>query len=102
MWIKPTLQALSLSNHDVGAIKIVPLQQCETTEALRTALGRMEAALMAREQKLADSYKVLRIHADGLRSGAPHGADSSLKVRLTSSFAFARGLTAQAWCLNVC
>ena len=66
----------------MGAIKDPPLQQCETTEALRTALGRMEAALMAREQKLADSYKVLRIHADGLRSGAPHGADSSLKVRL--------------------
>ena len=59
----------------------LPLQQCETTEALRTALGRMEAALMAREQKLTDSYKVLRMHADGLRSSA----DSSLKVKVMSS-----------------
>ena len=57
---------------------------------------------MAREQKLADSYKVLRIHADGLRLGTPHGADSSLKVRLTLSYAFACDLIDQAWCLSVC
>ena len=80
----------------MGAMMTRLLQQCQTTEALRTALGRMEAALMAREQKLADSYKVLRIHADGLRLGNLHGAESSLKVRFTSSCAFACDLITQA------
>jgi len=56
------------------------VQQCEATEALRAALGRIEAALMAREQKLADSWKVLRVHADSLRSEIPTPADSGLAV----------------------
>ena len=57
------------------------LQQCEATEALRAALGRIEAALMAREQKLADSWKVLRAHADSLHSGIPNAMElSSLTV----------------------
>ncbi len=53
------------------------VQQCEATEALRAALGRMEAALMTRERKLADSWKVLRVHADSLHSGIPNAMESS-------------------------
>lgn len=53
------------------------VQQSEATEALRAALGRMEAALMTRERKLADSWKVLRVHADSLHSGTPNASDSS-------------------------
>ena len=56
------------------------VQQCEATEALRAALGRTEAALMARERKLADSWKVLRVHADSLRSGTPVLNESGLAV----------------------
>lgn len=56
------------------------MQQCEATEALRAALGRVEAALMAREQKLADSWKVLRAHADSVRAGPSTGTDAGVKV----------------------
>jgi hypothetical protein len=64
----------------------VCLQQYEATEALRAALGRIEAALMAREQKLADSWKVLRAHADGLRSSSSTGTDTGLLVSFISQF----------------
>ena len=56
------------------------MQQCEATEALRAALGRVEAALMTRERKLADSWKVLRTHADSLRSGPTTSSDPTLAV----------------------
>ena len=66
-----------------GVMASCNVQQCEATEALRAALGRMEAALMARERKLADSWKVLRVHADSLHSSSPNAIESS---GLTVSF----------------
>lgn len=56
------------------------LQAMEAVEGARASLGRLEAALTAREAKLADAWKVLRTHAGRILSDEPHSPDSNLQV----------------------
>ena len=58
-------------------------QAAEAVEAGRAALGRVEAALAAREQKLADSWRILRAHADRLHSNDVMPSNAGLQARIS-------------------